>query len=187
MMPGKKYPFIIPNTDRSNDGSTHWWSLLNILPKSKLLLFDSFGISDTQHFIASNNRNIFGKVLKSLELADQRGNKLPLIKLKFSMSSYEKLTKNEIKKLSETVQDMFHLMYSFRKNENVTSFVKVWMLKDPIKEPKTVTCGPLQLYLYENLFFLTKTSNFTTIKNCFPRNITQQIIYMGHRTKRKNK
>ena len=187
MMRGKKYPFIIPNTDRSNGGSTHWWSLLNILPKSKLLLFDSFGISDKQHFIASNNRNIFGKVLKSLELADQRGNKLPLIKLKFSMSSYEKLTKNEIKKLSETVQDMFHLMYSFRKNENVTSFVKVWMLKDPIKEPKTVTCGPLQLYFYENLFFLTKTSNFTTIKNCFPRNITQQIIYMGHRTKRKNK
>ena len=24
MMPGKKYPFIISNTNRSDEGSTHW-------------------------------------------------------------------------------------------------------------------------------------------------------------------
>ena len=36
MMPGKKYPFIIPNTDRSYKNGTHWWSILNVSPKSKL-------------------------------------------------------------------------------------------------------------------------------------------------------
>ena len=39
MMPGKKYPFLISNTDRSNQGRTHWWSITNILPKSELFLF----------------------------------------------------------------------------------------------------------------------------------------------------
>ena len=41
MMPGKKYPFIISNTDRSDKNGTHCWSILNISPKSELffLLF----------------------------------------------------------------------------------------------------------------------------------------------------
>ena len=86
MMPGKKYPFIISNTDRSDEGSTHWWSILNISPKSELLLFDSFGISGMKHFIVSGDKKIAGKVLKVLELADQKDNKLTLFELKFSMN-----------------------------------------------------------------------------------------------------
>ena len=39
MMPGKKYPFIISNTDRSNKNGMHWWSILNISPKSELFFF----------------------------------------------------------------------------------------------------------------------------------------------------
>ena len=31
------------------------------------------------------------------------------------------------------------------------------MLEDPIQMSKTVTCGPFQIYFYENLFFPTKT------------------------------
>ena len=38
MMPGKKCPFRILNTDRSHEGGTHWWGILNISPKSQLLL-----------------------------------------------------------------------------------------------------------------------------------------------------
>ena len=98
MMPGKKYPFIISNTDRSDEGSTHWWSILNISPKSELLLFDSFGKSGMKHFIVSDDKKIVGKVLKGLELADQKDNKLTLVKLKFSMNSYENLAENETKK-----------------------------------------------------------------------------------------
>ena len=56
MMPGKKYPSIIANTDRSDEGGTHWWSILKISPKSKLLLFDSFGISGMRHFIVANDK-----------------------------------------------------------------------------------------------------------------------------------
>ena len=51
MMPGKKYMFIISNQDRSNENRIHWWSILNILPKSEILLFDSFGMTSIKKLI----------------------------------------------------------------------------------------------------------------------------------------
>ena len=39
MMPRKKYPFLISNMDRSDQGGTHWWSIMNISPKSELFFF----------------------------------------------------------------------------------------------------------------------------------------------------
>ena len=47
------------------------------------------------------------KVLKGLELADRKDNKLTLIKLNFSMNGYENLTENEIFNLSSAAQDFF--------------------------------------------------------------------------------
>ena len=44
MMKGKKYPFLIANTDRSDKQGTHWWSILDIDRKKYFLFFDSFGI-----------------------------------------------------------------------------------------------------------------------------------------------
>ena len=91
IMPGKKFQFIVSNTDRSDKGGTHWWSILNISPKSELLIFDSLGISGMKHFIVSDDKKIVGKVLKGLELADKKDNNLTLVKLKFSMNSFENL------------------------------------------------------------------------------------------------
>ena len=39
MLPGKKYPLLVSNMDRSGQGGTHWWSRMNILPKSELFFF----------------------------------------------------------------------------------------------------------------------------------------------------
>ena len=44
-----------------------------------------------KHFIVSDDKKIVGKVLKGLELADKKGNNLTLVKLKFSMNSFENL------------------------------------------------------------------------------------------------
>ena len=82
-MSDKKYPLIISDTDRRDEGGTRWWSILNISPKSELLLFDSFRVSGMRHFIISGDKKIVEKLLKGLELADQRDNKLTLVKLKF--------------------------------------------------------------------------------------------------------
>ena len=85
-----------------------------------------------EHFIASDDKKVVGKLLKGLELADQKDNKLTLVKLKFSMNSYKNLAENETKKLSETAQDLLHVIHSFGRNENITNFVNVWMRQYPI-------------------------------------------------------
>ena len=39
-----KFPFIIANTDDSKKSGTHWWSILDIEPKTDIFFFDSYGI-----------------------------------------------------------------------------------------------------------------------------------------------
>ena len=39
MMKGKKYPFLIANTDRSDKPGTQWWSILDIDSKKYFLAF----------------------------------------------------------------------------------------------------------------------------------------------------
>ena len=51
------------------------------------------------------------------------------------MNSYQNLVENETKKLSEIAQDLFHLIHSFGKNGNITNFVNMWILEDPIQKP----------------------------------------------------
>ena len=80
------------------------------------------------------------------------------------MNAYEKLTESENKKPSESAQDFFHLIHSFGKNEQLTNFANVWMLEDPIQMPKTVTCGPFQIYFYKNLFLTDKNSKVYSYK-----------------------
>ena len=125
-MLGKKYPFIIWNTDRSDEGGTHLWSILNISPKSELLLFDSFGISCMKHFIVSGNKKVVGKVLKGLELADQKDNKLTPVS---SDTQFPKKWKHY--KLYERVD--------------------AW--RPYTKTSNCVTCGPFRLHFYKHLFF----------------------------------
>ena len=80
------------------------------------------------------------------------------------MNSYENLAENETKKLQETAQDLFRLIHSFRKNENITNFTNVWMQEDPIQKPTTVPCRLFQLYFYQNLFFHDGNSNLHSYK-----------------------
>ena len=112
MMPGKKYPFLISNMDRSNQGVTHLWSIMNISPKSALF-FDSYGIEGMKHFIVTDDKKMLRKILKVIETIDQTDKKLTTCKLKFSMNAYERLKENEIKKFSESAQDLFLLIHGF--------------------------------------------------------------------------
>ena len=69
---------------------------MNISSKSTLLFFDSFGISEMKRLIVTDGKKIVGKVLKGLQLADRKDDKLTLIKLKFSINGYKSLTEKEI-------------------------------------------------------------------------------------------
>lgn len=61
MMPEKKNTIIISNKDREDVAGTHWWSISNISPTSKLLFFDSVGIADVKSFIVKEDKKLLTK------------------------------------------------------------------------------------------------------------------------------
>ena len=51
MMKGRKYPFFIANTGRSDKAGRHRWSILDMSPTRNFLLLDTFGIDGLKNFI----------------------------------------------------------------------------------------------------------------------------------------
>ena len=64
MIPGKKYSFLISNMERSDQGMTPWWSIINILPKS-IFFFDWYGIEGMKHFVISDDKKSSPKNIKN--------------------------------------------------------------------------------------------------------------------------
>ena len=97
-----KYPFVIANTDSSEKGGTHWWSILDIEPKTDIFFFDSFGIDGLKHFIVQDDRKIIKKVLFGTEKMTRTDSKITLCNTWFNLSAYKNLSKRELDALNDT-------------------------------------------------------------------------------------
>ena len=62
-----KYHFVITNTDSGEKGGTHWWSILDIEPKTDIFFFDSYGLDGLKHFIIRDDRKVIERVLFGTE------------------------------------------------------------------------------------------------------------------------
>ena len=60
--------------------------------------------------------------------------------------------------------DFFHFIKSLCQNGKPRATVGVWLLEDPIQKIETVTCGPSQIYFYNNLFLPDKNSKIQSFK-----------------------
>ena len=162
-MKGKKYPFLIANTDRSDKQGTHWWSILDINGKKYFLLFDSFGIKGLKNFIVKDDEKIVAKVLKGVENLKEDKEQINLVNANFVKNSYLKLSEEGKATLSETCRDFLHFLESFADHEN-QSLIHLWLLENPIQDITANTCGYFQIFFYKNLFFQTVTAYYTNAK-----------------------
>ena len=79
-----KYPFALINTDKENEPGVHWWSFIDIYPKSNLFLLDSFGIEGFKLFIVNNDQDIINKLLYNFKKWKNKSKqKLKLCTMKF--------------------------------------------------------------------------------------------------------
>ena len=69
---GAQYPFIIMNTDRSDKTGTHRWSFLDLHPKKKILLFQSFGFEGFKKLILQDNRKTLNKILYEIKRIEKK-------------------------------------------------------------------------------------------------------------------
>ena len=152
MMKGKKYPFLIANTDRSDKKGTRWWSILDIDRKKDFLLFDSFGIKGLKNFIVKDDEKIVAKVLKSVENLKEVKEQINLVNVNFVKNSHLKLSEGEKAALAGTCADFLHFLESFADHEN-QSLIHLWLLEDPIQDITSNTCGYFQTFFYKNFFF----------------------------------
>ena len=155
-----KYPFAIFNTDPHNKPGRHWWSFLDIQPKSTLLLFDSHGLEGFKYFIVDNDEKIIDKLLYNFENCkiDDANTKINLCTMTFDTNVWDKLPKNKKSQLNETATYFFHLLYQFAKLKQ-SKQMKIVIVETNLQELKSSTCGIFQLYFYKNLFDPSIKSN----------------------------
>ena len=70
-----KYPFIITNADSSSKSATHWWSILDIEPKTDIFFFDSFGFDGLKNFIIQDDKKVIENILFRTEQMTRTDNK----------------------------------------------------------------------------------------------------------------
>ena len=160
-----KYPFAIFNTDKHNEPGQHWWSFLDIDPKSNLFLFDSFGLEGFKLFIVNNDEDIINKLLYNFQKCklEPTTQKLQLCTMKFCVWTWQKLDQKAKSQLTETAQNFFHLLEQFAKLKK-SNCMNIIILENTIQEIETSTCGQFQLYLYKNLFDPDNKSNIVSQK-----------------------
>ena len=141
-----KFPFIIANTDASNKPDVHWWSILDIEPRTDIIFFDSYGIEELKHFIIQDDRQILDKILIGIEKMDRTDGKISLCKIKFNLGACKHLTEDEI---SNTARNFFQ---AFGVKLKLRGFVNIWMVEDRLQDLESATCGIFQIYFYQNLF-----------------------------------
>ena len=116
-------------------------------PKRQLFLFDSFGFTSFKAFIEQDESDIISRILYNILY-----NIVTLITLTFSKENYEKLSKNEISKLSPKAADLFHLINEFTELNNIKNEVIIHYVDRQLQDLTSGTCEIFQLYFYKNLF-----------------------------------
>ena len=149
---GDKFHFIIANTDASDKPSVHWWSILDIEPRTDIFFFDSYGIEGLKHFIIQHDKQIVGKILIGIEKMDRTDDKITLCKIKYNLGALKHLTEDEINSLSDTARNFFYFIQAFGIKLKLRSFVNIWMVEDTLQDLDSSTCSIFQIYFYENLF-----------------------------------
>ena len=109
----RKYHFVIASTDDSSKAGMHWWSILDIEPKTNTFFFDSFGLDGLKHFIVHEDRKIVEKVLFGTKKMTRTDNKITLCKIQFNLNACKNLSKIEINSLSDTATNFFHFIQAF--------------------------------------------------------------------------
>ena len=147
-----KYPFIIANTDSSEKPDVHWWSILDIDPKTDIFFFDSFGLDRLNHFIVQDDKPIVKKILPGVKKMTRTDNKITLCKIRFNLGACKTLSEEEIDSLSDTARNLFRFIQAFGIKLKLRNFVNIWMVEDRLQDLDSSTCGIFQLYFYDNLF-----------------------------------
>ena len=117
--------------------------------REKKYFFDSFGFDDFKEFLLQYDKKILDKILYEIKKFEKKDSKIMVITLTFSMERYE--TIKNLNRLSETMQDILHLINEFGK-KHLKEEVRIHFVDNQLQKTVTNTCGVFQLYFFVDLF-----------------------------------
>ena len=81
-----------------------------------MFLFDSLGIDGFKLFVVNNDEAIINDLLYNFKKCELKStHKLKLCTIKFCVMSWQKMSQKTKSQLTETAQNLFHLMEQFAK------------------------------------------------------------------------
>ena len=86
----RKYLFVVANTDNSSKSGTHWWSVLDIDPKTDIFFFDWFGADGLKNFINQDNKRFIEKILFGTDQMKKTDDKITLANIIFNLNACKK-------------------------------------------------------------------------------------------------
>ena len=140
------------NTNSDDKDDTHWWSIMDIEPKTDLLFCDMLGTDGLKSFIIQDDQKVIEKILFGTKQLTRTDKKITLVNIKFSLNACKNLSKNELDNLSDTAKEFFYFVQSFGDKLKLCDFVNLWVVEDQIQDLDTVNSGIFQIYCYGNLF-----------------------------------
>ena len=117
-----------------------------------MFLFDSLGLDGFKVFAVNNQEKVINELLHDFKRCESKSNKrLTLCSMKFCVNTWRKMSQKTKSQLTETAQNLFHLMEQFAKLKN-SQCMNIIILENRVQDLLTSDCGPFQLYFYKNLF-----------------------------------
>ena len=104
--------------------------------------------------------------------------KLTLCSMKFCVETWEKMQQKTKSQLTQTAQNIFHLLEQFAKLKK-SRCKNILTRENAVQNLKTATCGSFQLYFYKNLFDpdeKSKIKNHKTLNKSTFQTIINEIF-----------
>ena len=100
----------------------------------------------------NNQETVINKLLYDFKRCESKSNKkLTLCSMKFCINTSRKMSQKTKSQLTETAQNLFHLMEQFAKLKN-SQCMNIIILENRVQDLLSTDCGPFQLYFCKNSF-----------------------------------
>ena len=113
---------------------------------------DSLGLDGFKVFVVNNQESVINDLLYNFKRCESKSsNKLKLCLMKFFVVIWQKVPQKTKSQLTETAQNLFHLMEQFAKLKK-SQCMNIIILENNVQDLLTLDCEPFQLYFCKNLF-----------------------------------
>ena len=115
-------------------------------------MFVSLGLDDFKIFVMNNQETVINELLYNFKRCEAQSNKkLTLCSMKFCVNTWQKMSQKTKSQLTETAQNLFHLLEQFAKLKR-SRCMNILILENRVQNLLTSDSGPFHLYFYKNLF-----------------------------------